>query len=287
MSDTKKPLPKAYIFGAGAVGQAILPFVKTRYQVIAFLDNDSNKRCSDFEGLPVYDPKLILETNYDTDAIIVASQAGLESIIKQLTAMGVSRSSIVTEFVDYTVKSRIFFLESLSYLFNEENIQGSIAECGVFLGEFAGEINRLFPTYRLYLFDTFTGFDARDMTVEKENRYSEFGDKHFAITNEELVLSKMPHPDMCILRKGYFPETTEGLDEYFCFVNLDFDLYNPTLAGLEYFSPRMVGGGVILIHDYFCHPFKGVRAAVRDWMAKSIGHKLLPIGDRLSVAIQF
>jgi hypothetical protein len=49
----------------------------------------------------------------------------------------------------------------------------------------------------------------------------------------------------------------------------------------------MVAGGVILIHDYFCHPFKGVKAAVRDWMVESKGYKLLPIGDRISVAIHF
>jgi hypothetical protein len=208
-------------------------------------------------------------------------------MVEQLTGLGVSRSSIVTVYVEYTVNSRIFFLESLSYLFNKDNIKGSMAECGVFLGEFAGEINRVFPANPLYLFDTFTGFDTRDITVEQEKKYSDFNEKHFGITNEELVLSKMPHPDMCILRKGYFPETTEGVDDLFCFVNLDFDLYNPTLAGLEYFAPRMVAGGVILIHDYCCTPFEGVRAAVRDWMAKSKGYKLLPIGDKFSVAIHF
>ena len=81
-------------------------------------------------------------------------------------------------------------------------------------------------------------------------------------------------------------ETTEGLDEKFCFVNLDFDLHMPTLAGLEYFSTRMVKGSVILIHDYFAAGFKGIKAAVADFSVKS-GTQYLPIGDGLSVAIQF
>ena len=277
--------PQAYIFGAGAVGKSILPLVKKQYKIMGFVDNDSAKWGRDFEGFSICDPKTILETNHD--AIIIASNAGVSAITEQLLGLGVSPSRIVTDFVDYTVKSRIVFLESLGILFREENIRGSMAECGVFLGEFAREINRVFPKQKLYLFDTFAGFDARDMAIEQDNKYTELGANHFNITSEELVLSKMPHPDMCVVRKGYFPETTEGLEDSFCFVNLDFDLYNPTYAGLEYYSPRMVKGGVILIHDYFSGSFEGVGAAVRDYYKDSKVHSLLPIGDWLSVAVRF
>lgn len=281
-------LPKIFIFGAGAVGEHVLYLTRTqkRYQVIAFLDNDKSKWGHDFNGLPVCDPKFILETDYDK--IIVASQAGVVSITEQLLGLGVSRNKICTEYVDFTVKSRIIFLEKLGELFREQNIRGSMAECGVFQGEFAREINRVFPNNKLYLFDTFCGFDGRDIVIEHKNRYSALGEGHFKITSEEMVTSKMLYPDMCITRKGYFPETTKDLEgETFCFVNLDFDLYQPTVAGLEYFVPRMTEGGVILIHDYFCEAFKGIKEAVANFDLKAKGLKLLPIGDGISVAIHF
>ena len=47
-------------------------------------------------------------------------------------------------------------------------------------------------------------------------------------------------------------------------MHLDADLYKPTLAGLEYFYPRLAKGGVILIHD-FNHNWDGVRKAVDEF----------------------
>ena len=47
-------------------------------------------------------------------------------------------------------------------------IQGSVAECGVYLGDFAYFINKYFSNRTMYLFDTFEGFDVRDVEKEKE-----------------------------------------------------------------------------------------------------------------------
>lgn len=277
-------LPSAYIFGAGHVGKNLLPQIRARYNVIAFLDNDKAKWGETIDNFPVGSPKSILGTDYDV--IITASLAGFNLMVEQLTGLGVPHEKIYTGYVTATVQSRIVFLERLAWMFQEKGIHGCVAECGVFMGEFAREINRVFPNHKFYLFDSFSGFDARDIEHEGKNQYSELGTGHFSITTEELVMNKLPNPEMCIIRKGFFPETTEGLDENFCFVNLDFDLYQPTLAGLEYFAPRMVKGGVILVHDYFAAGFRGVKAAVNDFN-KANEHKVIPIGDGLSVLLPF
>lgn len=44
-----------------------------------------------------------------------------------------------------------------------KNISSSVAEAGVFRGEFAKYINQFFPDRKLYLYDTFEGFNASDM----------------------------------------------------------------------------------------------------------------------------
>ena len=112
-----------------------------------------------------------------------------------------------------------------------KNLQGCVAELGVYKGDFASFINGHFPAHTLYLFDTFDGFDERD--VEIENRYDKHAKKNdFTNKDIELVLRKMKHRDNCIIKKGWFPETAQNLEERFLFVSIDADLYEPIYQGL-------------------------------------------------------
>jgi hypothetical protein len=274
---------KVYVFGLGDIGQSIAE--KEEYDILGFLDNNSNlwnKKLAN--GLSVYNPEKALDGNFDL--ILVASTGGFKEIPEQLMKMGISRDKIVLDYAIIPVKGRITFLEKVGELFSEKNIRGSVAEGGVYRGNFSCEINRVFPDKRLYLFDTFLGFDEKDMKFEYAHKFSESREKnHFMETSEELVISKLPHPEKAIIRKGYFPETAQGLEETYCFVNLDFDLYQPILAGLEYFYPRMVKGGIILVHDYFSEEYKGVKEAVSEFEKKTKGMPLFPIGDGISIGI--
>ena len=69
------------------------------------------------------------------------------------------------------------------------------------------------------------GFDNRD--IEFEEGYSENATRgdYFKETSVELVKSKMVHLDSVIIKKGYVPDTLNGIEDKFCFVNLDMDLY--------------------------------------------------------------
>lgn len=98
-------------------------------------------------------------------------------------------------------------------------------------------------------------------------------------------MEKMKYKEKIKICKGYFPHSANGIEENWCFVNLDADLYEPTLAGLEYFYPRMHDGGIILVHDYFSKAFHGVKDAVR-YYCKNIGISYAPVGDTLSVIIR-
>jgi len=60
---------------------------------------------------------------------------------------------------------------------------------------------------------------------------------------------------------------TPGLQAaQFQFVHLDLDLYRSTLAGLEFFYPRLLPGGVIVSHDYGDLTVPGVRQAFDDFL---------------------
>jgi O-methyltransferase len=75
-----------------------------------------------------------------------------------------------------------------------------------------------------------------------------------------------------------FPDSLGGFEDRFAFVSLDVDLYEPTLAGLRYFYPRLSLGGFIFIHDYNNRRYMGVRQAVADFLGESHA-PALPLPD--------
>ena len=73
-------------------------------------------------------------------------------------------------------------------------------------------------------------------------------------------------------------------DERYVMVSLDADLYEPTRQGLKYFYPRLVKGGVIVIHDYNSAQFEGVRKAVREYCEEN-GLIPVPLCDLHGTAV--
>lgn len=162
-----------------------------------------------------------------------------------------------------------------------EGLPGAAAELGVYKGSFARCINALMPERRLYLFDTFEGFESSEAAREKRSgNLSEAVDAAHKNTSLEKVMSLMPHPSVVQPVVGYFPASLNGLEDRFALVSLDADLEESTLAGLEYFVPRMVEGGYIFLHDYDSHEFRGVKNAVERFEAKQgLRFKALPLCD--------
>lgn len=175
---------------------------------------------------------------------------------------------------------RIAALEMASREIYNKNIKGVVAEAGVYRGEFASYINRFFCDRKIYLFDTFEGFDLKDIEVDRMKGYTLMNAGYYGNTSINMVLNRMPFVDKVVIKKGYFPDTTKELDEQqFCFISLDMDLYQPIKAGLEYFYPRLTKGGYIFVHD--CNighvNYKGARIALLEFTKKeNIGYVMMP-----------
>lgn len=280
----KLEVAKAVIFGAGGMGRRLCDVVSRDEQVnvIAFVDNDVNKHGKQYGGVTIYPPSALASLEYDY--LYFGTQMGVNEISLQIEELGIHGSKIKRDYIDTITNARKLFVERYAEMVLDRGIAGSVAEAGVYRGEFASHISRTFPTRKIYLFDTFAGFDQKDFAHETDE--SLLTADHFKNTSVNYVLSKMPHPEKCVVREGYFPDTLGGLEEGFAFVSLDLDLYKPTLCGLEYFYPRMASGGCILIHDYYTPSYPNVRKAVNDYQAQS-GNALImmPIGDDVSIAI--
>lgn len=275
---------KVMLFGAGSTGKTRYELVKDDYNVVAFMDNDSSKWGSNIDGIPVMSPEECLSTITDYEKIFVTSTTGFQAITEQLLKLNVPQFKISTDLIVFEMEARKTFLKNFSKLADRFSPDAVCAEAGVFAGDFAKYINQFFPTRTLHLFDTFSGFDERDISAEKELSDSKQGD--FEQSSEKVVMDKMKFPEKVILHKGYFPDTAQGIDDQFCFVNLDMDLYKPTYEGLKFFSPRMEHGGVILVHDFFTMRFYGVKKAVEDFMNETTKNlNYVPIGDGISIMI--
>lgn len=168
-------------------------------------------------------------------------------------------------------------LELVAEQINLSQVQGNVAEAGVALGDFAWLINACFPDRKLYLYDTFEGFDNRDVELEMNSDYTteKWFKKNKYFRNEHIkdkisvVKSKMKIPENCIFRKGYFPDTAETeKDETFAFVSIDMDLYKPISSAIDFFYPRLNHGGYIFIHDYNNLEFLGIKKAINEAESK-------------------
>lgn len=271
------------IFGAGGLGKKLYKDYKSKndVEIVAFADNFKTGILFD---LPILKPKDLLD--YKFDSLIITAIA-VDIVEKQLRDLGLPQSKICKSFRSSIATARNVFLIRFAEEVKRKNLAGSVAEAGVFEGYFAAKINENFPNKELYLFDTFSGFDKRDTILEEGYDNDPHRGDHFKNVSKDMVLAKLKYPQNCIIRQGYVPETLQGLEtKKFCFVNLDMDLYQPTLAALEWFWPRMVEEGVILIHDYFeeTGTYPNLKKAVIKFTSEN---KILslPIGDDLSIAL--
>lgn len=291
-------MKKIIIYGAWTFGRAILgEILKEEAEEVKIIFADPSPKFwgTYVEGYPVIRPEEIKEYKYDK--VVVGGLSAFEEIIEELKEKcGVPEEKIDKSYAEmhYQISfgARIRWLEQFSYIAKLRSYPGACAEVGVFNGGFAKHINRLFPDRKLYLFDTFEGFSQNDVAMEKQMSKDFDWDVggYSSFVPIDLIRAKMTTPEHVIFKVGYFPETAQSLEELFVFVNLDVDLYLPTLEGLRFFYSRMVRGGVIVVHDYFANTpskenmkFKGIETAVEEFSAEqAVGY--LPLADQKSIA---
>jgi tetratricopeptide (TPR) repeat protein len=175
-----------------------------------------------------------------------------------------------------------FFCLMLDQL-QKEALLGDIAEVGVYKGYTAALLGtiarRLGKT--AFLFDTFEGFNEKDLVgIDAGKRANQFSD-----TSLEAVRQLVGEENTRFI-KGYFPNSAKHIptESSFCLVHIDCDLYAPIVSSLEYFYPRMVPGGFIIIHDYSSFGWNGAEKAVDDFFADK-PESVIPLFDSAGSAV--
>ena len=156
----------------------------------------------------------------------------------------------------------------LQYFFSTLHIEGARAECGVYRGATALLLARAWrsrqPGFKgdgLYLIDSFVGTSesgTHDLIPVRGADGATTREAFFQVAKAgltpELVrgyFNDFPSVSIC---PGWIPDVFNTITEQtWSFVHLDVTLYEPTLAALEYFYPRLTLGGVIICDgSIFC-----------------------------------
>ena len=144
------------------------------------------------------------------------------------------------------------------------HVPGDIWECGVYRGGTAAMLAAMLAeqcrSKRLFLFDTFDGMPQTDAERDRHRK----GD--FADTSVESVCAYVGHADLCVVRKGFIPDTFAGLESaQIALAHIDVDIYRSIVDCLDFIWPRLCLGGFIVFDDYGFSSCPGARAAVDDF----------------------
>ncbi len=174
--------------------------------------------------------------------------------------------------------TRFYFLNLCIDFLIEDKIEGDIAELGVYRGNSAFLLAKFARRTKkhVYLFDTFEGFDKKDLVMLDRSVSQEY----FADTSLQTVKDFVGEENVIYI-KGYFPESIKDMkaDPTYSLIHIDCDLEKPMREALEYFYPRMQKGGFIIIHDHTSLFWDGAKRAI-DGFFSDKPEFLIPIPDK-------
>jgi O-methyltransferase len=176
------------------------------------------------------------------------------------------------------------------YLLATLDVPGHRAECGAYRGATALLLCRAlrsrqpsFDGQGMHLIDSFAG-TSRNVAQDLIAVRSADGDPHMAeffqagktdASETEVRATFAAEFPGVTVHAGWIPAVLSSLPEAaWAFVHIDVTLYEPTLAALEYFQPRLSPGGVILCDgSIFC---PGAEAAFRSYCERNaLGYAVL------------
>ena len=184
-------------------------------------------------------------------------------------------ASIYEKYREFTMIQKQDFMDCLALISKFKNINGCIAECGVWRGGMmAGIAEIMGPERNYYLFDSFEGLPPAkeidgpsaiawqsDVTApgyfdncKAEIAWAEKAMEKAGIANPELI-------------KGWFDKMIPGymFDERISVLHLDGDWYDSTIVCLENLFPKVALGGIIILDDYYT--WDGCSKALHDYLS--------------------
>lgn len=178
---------------------------------------------------------------------------------------------------------RFYAIEQCAEYLVGAQVKGDYLEFGVYLGNtFSHAYKWMSPVnadMKFFAFDSFEGL-PKPQGIDIEAGYSShFTEKQFACSQSDFesnILKNGVDTRKVTAIKGWFNETLAGSTTYgiekIAVAWIDCDLYESTVPVLQFITPHLSVGSVIIFDDWRCyrnHPDFGEQRACREWLEKN------------------
>lgn len=158
-------------------------------------------------------------------------------------------------------------------------IGGDIVECGCWRGHsthmIASRLAQASWAGHFFVFDSFGGGLSDKCAVDRAQRgdtspQQTLEQKRLFASDMDKVAAVLSPFQFVSLHMGWIPEVFSQVSDLearrFALVHIDVDLYEPTLATLRKFGPKLAKGGIIVVDDYASSHFPGATTAVDEYI---------------------
>ena len=170
------------------------------------------------------------------------------------------------------------------------DLPGDVVEFGCYEGDTSillADVLREQPDKWLYLYDSFEGLPEK--TAEDKSADGWRFQAGELKASPDTVRSKFKKYDLPepVIVKGWFNELENSdLPAEISFALLDGDFYESIKTSLELVAPRMVVGGVIVVHDYRNARLPGSALAVNEFLAEHKGEYTFRIAATTAIMVK-
>ncbi len=181
------------------------------------------------------------------------------------------------------VETEVAYAEALLKELEIRPVPGAIVEFGVFRGEWLLRLieacERSGIRRQVVGFDSFEGLPAP--SVEHDLDCWTEGDYAASVEKVARRLNVAQRPNV-LLVKGWFDDTlrsaaAQAIGEI-AFARVDCDLYEPSVACLDYLTGRLSDGAILVFDDWTFNLAKGETYAFVEWVARVPRYRLEFLG---------
>jgi len=187
---------------------------------------------------------------YDTDGLTTSNNC--DFISEPRFAKAYKAAAGTKPWLGFTLQWRVYVVCWLAdYV---KNLGGDYVECGVNTGAYSRAIvdyiNFNSLGKRFYLLDTFEGFPEWQISeAEYAAGIAMYGGDHYKDVYRRVVETFAGFPVEII--KGIVPDIlVKCYSDSIAFLSIDMNAVAPEIAAAEFFWPKLVSGGVMVLDDY-------------------------------------
>jgi O-methyltransferase len=151
---------------------------------------------------------------------------------------------------------------------------GDFVECGSYNG-FSAKILAANCKQTLHLFDSWQGI----------SKLSEFDNKYYEtqkwICNLEDIQNNLSGFDNIKYYKGWYPDKFGEVDKEISLLHIDASIYHSTKLSLEYFWPKLIKGGYLIVNFHEDYSTGAKKAVLEKFDESQL--EVYPLGIRLIV----